>query len=214
MTNQWIGLKAWAVNIGVYVQARIYATVESVTTGINYSNPLPLNLFSYFPCWVLQQKWHMTQLNLRFHFKLLQNVNKSRDRQTNIACYRIKLDKGKKSFNSKLKITYHILPVLASCGLTIGSILENIDHIVPGSVPNAWNPCLIQFITLGNLPNYQGVFLRLSDQPWSVLIVALTHWGRDKWPPFSRRHFLMHFLEWKCINFDLDFTEVCFQGSN
>ena len=35
---------------------------------------------------------------------------------------------------------------------------------------------------------------------------TLTHWGRDKWPPFSRRHFQMHFLEWKCINFDWDFT--------
>ena len=29
-----------------------------------------------------------------------------------------------------------------------------------------------------------------------------THWGRDKWPPFSRRHFQMHFLEWKCIDCD------------
>ena len=30
----------------------------------------------------------------------------------------------------------------------------------------------------------------------------LTHWGRDKWPPFSRRLFQMDFLEWKCMNFD------------
>ena len=30
----------------------------------------------------------------------------------------------------------------------------------------------------------------------------LTHWDQDKWPPFSRRHFQMHFLEWKCINSD------------
>ena len=39
----------------------------------------------------------------------------------------------------------------------------------------------------------------------SCILIAfwnLTHWGRDKWPPFSRRHFQMHFLEWKCINFD------------
>ena len=28
------------------------------------------------------------------------------------------------------------------------------------------------------------------------------HWGRDKWPPFSRRLFRMDFLEWKCMNFD------------
>ena len=31
---------------------------------------------------------------------------------------------------------------------------------------------------------------------------CLTHWGRDKWPPFSRRHFETHFLEWKYWNFD------------
>ena len=43
---------------------------------------------------------------------------------------------------------------------------------------------------------------------------CLTHWGRDKWSPFSRWHFQMHILEWKCINFDKDFTEVCAQGSN
>ena len=35
-----------------------------------------------------------------------------------------------------------------------------------------------------------------------------------KWPPFRRRHFQMHFLIRKCLNSDLDFTEVCSQGSN
>ena len=30
----------------------------------------------------------------------------------------------------------------------------------------------------------------------------LTHWGRDKWTPFRRRNFQMHFLEWKCLNSD------------
>ena len=28
----------------------------------------------------------------------------------------------------------------------------------------------------------------------------LTHWGRDKWTPFRRRHFQTHFLEWKYYN--------------
>ena len=27
--------------------------------------------------------------------------------------------------------------------------------------------------------------------------------ARTKWLPYSRRHFQMDFLEWKCINFDL-----------
>ena len=34
------------------------------------------------------------------------------------------------------------------------------------------------------------------------IFLILTHWGRDKWTPFRRRHFQMHFLEWKCLNFD------------
>ena len=33
-------------------------------------------------------------------------------------------------------------------------------------------------------------------------IFILTHRDRGKWPPFTRRHFQMHLLEWKCINFD------------
>ena len=32
---------------------------------------------------------------------------------------------------------------------------------------------------------------------------------RTKWPPFRRRYFQMHFLEWKCIDSDSYFTEVC-----
>ena len=40
---------------------------------------------------------------------------------------------------------------------------------------------------------------------WSgspVLGLPLTHWGRDKWTPFRRRHFQMYFHEWKCSNSD------------
>ena len=45
---------------------------------------------------------------------------------------------------------------------------------------------------------------------WSFSIrPLLTHWRREKWPPYSRRHFEIHFLEWKCMNFDQNFTEVC-----
>ena len=45
-------------------------------------------------------------------------------------------------------------------------------------------------------------------------LLTLKHWGPDKWTPFRRRHFQMHFLEWKCLNSDLNFTEVCSQGFN
>ena len=33
---------------------------------------------------------------------------------------------------------------------------------------------------------------------------ALTHWGETNLPPFSRRYFQMHFLEWKYVNFAWD----------
>ena len=39
-------------------------------------------------------------------------------------------------------------------------------------------------------------------------VVTLTLWDRDKTAAISRRYFQMHFPEWKCINFDKDFTEV------
>ena len=44
--------------------------------------------------------------------------------------------------------------------------------------------------------------------------LQLSYWGRDKMALFSRRHFQMHFLERKCMNFDCSFTEVCSYGSN
>ena len=33
--------------------------------------------------------------------------------------------------------------------------------------------------------------------------------AETKWTPFRRRHLQMHFLEWKCLISDWNFTEVC-----
>ena len=33
--------------------------------------------------------------------------------------------------------------------------------------------------------------------------------AETKWPPFRRRRFQRHFLEWKCMNFDWNSIEVC-----
>ena len=33
--------------------------------------------------------------------------------------------------------------------------------------------------------------------------------AETRWPPFRRRHFQMHILEWKCMNYDWKITEVC-----
>ena len=42
--------------------------------------------------------------------------------------------------------------------------------------------------------------------------LLIFHW--KKWPPFHRRHFKMHFHEWKILYFRLNFTKVSFEGSN
>ena len=61
--------------------------------------------------------------------------------------------------------------------------------------------------------SYQENAIKLPSAKWQAFCscinvfqqgapyMLLTQWGRDKWRPFSRRHFQMHFLEWKCINF-------------
>ena len=33
---------------------------------------------------------------------------------------------------------------------------------------------------------------------------------KTEWPPFRKRNFQMHFLEWKCTNFEWNLTEFCF----
>ena len=51
---------------------------------------------------------------------------------------------------------------------------------------------------------------------YSNIIIPLTHKGQDKtkWPPFRRRNFQVHFLEWKLLNFEFNFTEICSLWSN
>ena len=45
-------------------------------------------------------------------------------------------------------------------------------------------------------------------QPIIFFSTLLTHPPRTKWPPFRRRHFQVHLLEWKCRNFDSNFNDV------
>ena len=78
---------------------------------------------------------------------------------------------------------------------------------VPKCVKEQW---------IGRIP-FRGDGAILNDQhtaAYDKRTVTLTHWGREKWPPFHRRHFQMHFLEWKCMNFAKDFTEFCSSCSN
>ena len=74
------------------------------------------------------------------------------------------------------------------------NVLNN-PNLNAGLILNIYLPSSDHFIGQSKTPSgiaKSGIF----NNP------HLTHWGRDKWPPFSRRHLQMHFLEWKCINFD------------
>ena len=44
--------------------------------------------------------------------------------------------------------------------------------------------------------------------------IALLRCLLTKWPPFRRRHIQMHFREWKCMNCELNFIEICSLRSN
>ena len=58
-------------------------------------------------------------------------------------------------------------------------------------------------INLINVPyNHHNVF-PCQHQPMNTgSNTMLTHWGWNKMAPFSRWHFPMNFLEWKCMNFN------------
>ena len=38
--------------------------------------------------------------------------------------------------------------------------------------------------------------------------------SETKWSPFCRRHFQVHFVEWKLLNFNHNFPEICSSGCN
>ena len=66
-------------------------------------------------------------------------------------------------------------------------------------------------------PPLSGVFLLLHCMKTittMAILPSLSHWGRDKMGTILLTTFFrMYFLEWKCMNFDWDFTEICSYGS-
>ena len=55
----------------------------------------------------------------------------------------------------------------------------------------------------------------IGTDPWRPLgEISLHNEAETKWPPICRRYFQMQFLEWNCMNFDYDFTDVYSQVSN
>ena len=65
----------------------------------------------------------------------------------------------------------------------------------------------IHFHLLSQSQNYYLPYGSLESQT-----MILTHLPWAKWLLFRRRHFQMHFYEWKLLYFDLNFTEVLPEG--
>ena len=65
--------------------------------------------------------------------------------------------------------------------------------------------------------SFKEINLKMLSPKWQQFCLGLnelTYWGRDKQLPFCRRHFQMHFRQWKQLNFDYNFTDFCNQWSN
>ena len=58
------------------------------------------------------------------------------------------------------------------------------------------------------------IYYLCNGNSYTGKMVSLHIGAKIKWLPFRRQYFQMHFLEWKCMNFDQDFTEVCSWVSN
>ena len=90
-----------------------------------------------------------------------------------------------------------------------------ICHDSPAVVPCA-KFCSDHFISIwmGAKWNFHHIWIVMEKLlvKWSPVLWLIFPWR--KWPPFRRRHFQIHFLEWKVWYFDSNFTEVCSKGSN
>ena len=67
-----------------------------------------------------------------------------------------------------------------------------------------WNSCETYFCLAWKI--WSDMFATVRHE----LLISLTYWGRDKWPPFHRRNFQMHFLEWKLLNFKWYYIVMCY----
>ena len=62
-----------------------------------------------------------------------------------------------------------------------------------------WNLLIICSILTSWFNTYNGT---VTSTVWHIE-------AKTKWTPFGRRHFEVHFLEWKCLNSNWNFIEVC-----
>ena len=87
-----------------------------------------------------------------------------------------------------------------------------------GLVPDGTNPLpkLIQIIIYMRVISQELLqnLIHVLGVKFCSILRVLTHWGRDKMATIFQTTFSNAFLEWKFINFESDFTEVCSQGAN
>ena len=75
-------------------------------------------------------------------------------------------------------------------------------------------PCVLKKYLCFSAVLLSGVIDVANYWTYTAKLRSLIHSGRDKMVVISQTTFLVHFLAWKCINFDQDFIEVCSQWSN
>ena len=82
--------------------------------------------------------------------------------------------------------------------------------------------CLVYFLYAVHICIYEKK-LWLNSVPWMEsswsysCVCCFAIWPIEawtKWPTFCWRHFQIHFLQWKSLNFIENFTAVCFWGFN
>ena len=91
----------------------------------------------------------------------------------------------------------HVLLYLDRCAVRTVSRSQPCPHIDLGNRGCFSVFCHSHFIFA---PLCFNMVIAIICTSWIVSAVSLTRWGLDKWTPFGRRHFQVHFLEWKCLN--------------
>ena len=98
--------------------------------------------------------------------------------------------------------------------LLIGPLGRKFSEILIGIQTSSLKKMHLKMSSAKWPPFYLGLnvltLMLRSEHSRSIRSVPWFHicsW--TKWLPFCRRHFHMHFLEWKCLNLDSKSTEIC-----
>ena len=97
--------------------------------------------------------------------------------------------------------------------------LRDVWRLIGIAPSHCLNQCWVVINKLLSI-RYQGTyfkrnaFINVVCKTVTKLFRLKHNEAETKWLPFHRRHFQMHFLEWKCLNFYTNFTDDCSKGSN